>query len=90
MSSRLLKLRDYLSKYRLKTREKRQSFMNYIRVERQNIIQRERQKMFKRLVFWTAFLGSSYIVYNEIYRKKMEMGKMNRKLDHIYPSIMER
>jgi hypothetical protein len=35
-------VKDYFAKYRTKTREKRINFMNYLRVQREKIIERER------------------------------------------------
>ncbi len=64
--------------------------MNYLRLERQKIIERERQKLFRRMVFWSVFLSSTYFIYSEIYAKKMEINKMNQKLDNIYSPILER
>ncbi len=62
--------------------------MNYLRTQRQQIIENERKKLVRRLLFWTIFLGTSYTIYNEIYRKKLEISKMNNKLNNIYSSIM--
>ena len=92
MSSRfgMKQFRDYMTNYRTKAREKRQNFVNYIKDERSRIIERERKKMWNRMLFWGIFLGGSYFIYNEIYCKKMEITKMNRKLDNIYPNIMEK
>ena len=92
MSSRFAfgKFRDTLTKYRLKTREKRISLINYLKTERHKIVERERKKMFNRIIFWTVFLGGGYLIYKEIYQKKMEITKMNRKLDNFYAGILER
>lgn len=81
-------VREYLAKYRTKTKEKRINFMNYLRVQRQKIIEREREKLFKRVVFWGVLLGGSFLIYDEVYRKKVEFSKMNKKLDNFYPAIM--
>lgn len=56
--------RESLVKYRLQTREKRVNLMNYLRKERQRIIERERSKLFKRFTFWGVFLGVGYFMYN--------------------------
>ena len=92
MSSRfgMKQFRDYVTNYRLKAREKRLNFVKYLKDERSRIVERERKKMWNRMMFWSIFLGGSYLIYNEIYRKKMEITKMNRKLDFIYPNIMEK
>jgi hypothetical protein len=76
--------------YFIKTREKRIKLMNYLRSERQRIIERERQKMWRRMLFWGAFLGTSYFFYNEVYCKNLEIRKMNKKLDNFYAPIMDR
>lgn len=83
-------MKDYLAKYRIKTRQKRINFMNYLRTQRQRIIERQRSKLVKRIIFWTIFLGSSYLIYNQIYRKKVEINKMNSKLNNFYATIMLR
>jgi hypothetical protein len=82
MNSRYLygNVREYFAKYRTKTREKRINFMNYLRAQRQRIVEREREKLFKRIAFWGIFLGGSFLIYEEVYRKKVEMSKMNSKL----------
>jgi len=92
MSSRfgMKQFRDYVTSYRIKAREKRVNFVKYLKDERHKIIERERKKMWNRMLFWGIFLGGSYFIYNEIYRKKMEITKMNRKLDFIYPNILEK
>ena len=92
MSSRhmLGKFRDTFTKYRLKTRQKRINIMNYLRTERLKIMQRERKKMWNRTIFWTVFLGGGYVIYKQIYQKKMQITKMNRKLDRFYMGILQR
>lgn len=81
-------MRDTLAKYRSKTREKRINFMNYLRTQRQKIIEREREKLLKRILFWGIFLGGSFLIYDELYRKKVEFNKMNNKLENFYSAIM--
>lgn len=80
MSSRYAKMKDYFSKYKIKTKEHRLSLMNFLKTQRQIIIARERVKLRKRLLFWSIFLGGTYVIYNEIYRKNVETRKMGNKL----------
>jgi hypothetical protein len=81
-------MREYFAKYRSKTREKRINFMNYLRVQRQRIIEREREKLLKRIVFWGVLLGGGFLIYDEVYRKKVEISKMTSKLTTFYAPIM--
>lgn len=92
MSSRfsMKQFRDYVTSYRIKAKEKRVNFVKYLKDERHKIIERERKKMWNRMLFWGISLSCGYFLYNEIYRKKMEITKMNRKLDFIYPNILEK
>jgi hypothetical protein len=90
MSTRYSKVKEALLRYRLKTKEKKAHFMEYLRQERQNIVARERKKLVRRMLFWAVFLGGGSLIYEEIYRKKVEKSKMSKKLDHLYASICER
>jgi len=81
-------MKDYITKYRLKTKEKKTILFNYIREERQKIIERERKKLFHRLLFWATLLGGGFLVYNEIYSKKVEISKMESKISRLYSEVM--
>lgn len=90
MSTRYSKVKDALLRYRLKTKEKKAHFMEYLREERQKIVARERKKLVRRMLFWAVFLGGGSLIYEEIYRKKVEKSKMTKKLDHLYGGICQR
>lgn len=89
MNSRVFSstMKEYITKYRTKTKENRIKFMNYLRFQRKQIIERERQRLVKRIIFWSVISVSGYLIYNEIYRKKVEIAKMSSKLDNFYSAI---
>lgn len=71
MSNRYTKMKDAWKAYKIQTREKRANFLNYLKNEKQNIIKRERQRLF-RITFWTLSLGAlTYLIYEKIYSKRI-------------------
>ena len=64
MSLRYVKLKDYVKTYTLKTKDYRVRFKNYIKVQRERIVAREREKFRKRIIFWSIFLGGGYFIYD--------------------------
>lgn len=87
MSNRYAKIKDYLLVYKNKTNERKLKFFQSFKEQRKKIIERERKKLLKWVTWSCILLGVGYTIYEEIYSKSVEVGKMSRKLSNFYSSI---